>query len=466
MAAISGVPRALMRWLAIQVDETKQGGAIATLDGVRAIACLTVMAYHIDLITANSHVWPAEQVPLLGAVLLSGSSGVTLFFVLSGFLLFLPFARAMLFDRSWPGVGLFYLRRALRIMPAYYVSLFLLVVLSQPRYLQPRRWGELALFVLFLQDSSPTTLHAINGPYWTLAVEWQFYLWLPLLAWGIGMVARRVPRAWRARAVVICLLALAVWGMLTRLFGWYFLAEHPHATVLVPRSALNVVLWLTVGTTGKYMEDFAVGMFVCVVYLVARAPSGESAARLTRLLRRLTPLLWSVGLLLLLFMAMRLFTHYHHYAWPLIGYAFAFNGMPDEFGFALGYGCCVLAVLFGRPGVTRVFAWAPLRAVGIISYSLYIWHLPLLVAFMVNVVPTLQGLAPAAIYLSYWVWAIVVVIPFAALMYLLVERPGMRLSDQLRARMQARHAQRHAQRGAPAMPESVGQAREPSGRAW
>ncbi|HEY7835606.1 MAG TPA: acyltransferase [Ktedonobacterales bacterium] len=461
-AATDGAPaHAGATWRTGRPAASAPDGAIASLDGVRAIACLTVMGYHINLATSRSHIWPRGALPLVSAVLLSGGAGVTLFFVLSGFLLFLPFARALLCARAWPATGLFYLRRALRILPAYYVSLVLLVAFTQPQYWQPRRWGDLLLFVALLQDSTPSTFRAINGPYWTLSIEWQFYLLLPLLAWGVGLVARRVRPARRLPVVAGCLVGLAGWGVLSRWFGDYF-AAHPTATLLVPRPALNVALWLTYGSAGKYLEDFAVGMLVCVVYVAVRAPAGASAPGAAgahaRRARRLGPWLWGAGLSLLLAMALWIYALTYHYTWPVLGALFPSNGTLNELGFALGYGCCVLAVLLGGGRAARLLARAPLRGLGHVSYSLYIWHLPVLGFFMGHVLPAFGTLPPAATYALYWLWALAVIIPFAAASYWLVERPGMRWSDRLRARWRARRADaregvapaRVAERAAPA----------------
>jgi hypothetical protein len=71
-------------------------GTIAALDGVRAIACLMVIAYHISLMALVTHLWSENADSLVTALMLAGNAGVTLFFVLSGFLLFLPYANALL----------------------------------------------------------------------------------------------------------------------------------------------------------------------------------------------------------------------------------------------------------------------------------------------------------------------------------------------------------------------------------
>src|SRR6266702_3017593 len=107
----------LLQGLTSLLEGKKQKSTIASLDGVRAIACLSVVAYHLTLVTTQDvHLWYPHNVSRWIATLAyAGDTGVTLFFVLSGFLLFMPYAKALLFDSSWPLARHFYLRRALRI---------------------------------------------------------------------------------------------------------------------------------------------------------------------------------------------------------------------------------------------------------------------------------------------------------------------------------------------------------------
>jgi peptidoglycan/LPS O-acetylase OafA/YrhL len=412
---------------AYRLEGRTPAGAIPALDGVRAIACLSVMGYHLNLITRDMHIWASGRHPLLDSLLLSGNSGVTLFFVLSGFLLFLPYARALLCAQSWPDAREFYLRRALRIIPGYYASLFLIVTLQQPEYLAPSHWRDLLLFLLFLMDSTRATFQHLNGPYWTLAIEWQFYLLLPLIALALRGVTRHMSRRRRVWAVSMCLLALMAWGVLSRLWGPY-VTNHPTATVLLPRRALDGVLFFAYGYRGKYLEDFTSGMLAGLCYTVLRDPAGLG---LLRRMRRLSPWLGCGAVVALLALDAQLLPH----LFPASAPAFIWCG---ELAFSLSFACGILALLVGTPALRRPFEWAPLRGIGLISYGLYIWHLPLLVVFMHQVGPSLAGLPPAMAYGLYWAWAALVVIPFSAAVYLLIEKPGMRLGERLRSRMFAR----------------------------
>ena|GEM_PF-2925960 len=81
---------------------------------------------------------------------------------------------------------------------------------------------------------------------------------------------------------------------------------------------------------------------------------------------------------------------------------------------------------------------------GVISYILYSWHLPLLGAFMRNIVPSLNGLPIYLTWSLFWVWIAGMVVSFSLVIYHLVERPGMRLSDWLRSRVGAQRRQEQA----------------------
>lgn len=398
------------------------------------------MSYHISLIENDTHLWKpfALSQRLFGSIIYAGATGVTLFFVLSGFLLFMPYAKVLLSEQAnWPSARLFYLRRAFRIIPAYYVCLFLLIFFSHPEYLRSDHWADLGLFLSFFMESGPSTYQKINGPFWTLGVEWQFYMLLPLLAWGmsllVGWISMRGSIRHRFRSVVLCLLALIAWGVFSRFCGFYF-STHPSETFLVPRAVLNVILFFTYGMYGKFLEDFAIGMLLSLLFVYSQLIASESAFH--KRAQRLSPWLLGVGILLFIFMAMWRFNISRPAAWPILGPLTPYYGWLSEIGFSLGFGLCIFALLFGPAFLKRPLEWKPLRWIGLISFSLYMWHLPLLIYFQHNVANHVQGWNPTIEFSLYWLWALLVIIPFSALSYLLIEKPGMAPGDKLRHRLQ------------------------------
>lgn len=421
--------RWVVRWLTQELEENKPRGTIAVLDGVRAVAIILVIVYHVNRMTGD-RLWDKFSHPFASALSTFGSAGVILFFVLSGFLLFMPFAKALLFESNWPSVRLFYVRRMLRILPGYYLSLLAIILLFQPQYLQPDHWNQLLLFLTFFMDSSTTTFRQLNGPYWTLGIEWWFYMLLPLITIGIYAIVRRVPRQRRLLAVVCCLLGLVALGLFVRLCGFY-LTSHPTQTFLVPRPVLNAILFFCFGVTGKYLEVFALGMLVSLCYIYAAQAAKEN--RLQLVARRASPWLFGAGLLLLYFAAMWHFMHdYNYLGWPFINALLPYYNEFCDFTYALGFSACVAAILFGPLALQRPFAWTPLRWIGLVSYGLYIWHLQLFIVLMNDILPRFSGLNYYVGYSLYWVWAFLIVIPFALLFYIVIEKRWMKLGNDLR----------------------------------
>jgi peptidoglycan/LPS O-acetylase OafA/YrhL len=198
---------------------------------------------------------------------------------------------------------------------------------------------------------------------------------------------------------------------------------------------LNVVLFFTYGSYGKFLEDFAVGMLLSLLFVYAQQVSSEG--RFNQSIRRLSLWLWGAGILLLVFVAM---WHYNLLYWSVWPFSQSFDQAYNwlgELGFSLGFGLCILGILFGPATLKRPFEWRPLRWIGLISFSLYMWHLPLLIFFMTHVGNHLQGWNATLAFSLYWLWALLVIIPLSALSYLLIEKPGMRLGDRLRRRMKA-----------------------------
>ena len=437
---IQNIFQRLGRWIADLLGDNHQSGkknSIAVLDGVRGVAVLIVIVFHVNRVTGDN-LWSRTAYPLATSISTAGGTGVTLFFVLSGFLLFMPFAKALLYKTSWPLGRVFYMRRVLRIVPGYYVSLLLIVLFMHPEYLHRDHLKYFALFLTFFMDSSQVTFRQVNGPFWTLATEWQFYMLLPLIALVIALLVSRVPIQKRLPAVTFSLLGLIAWGLFVRFWGFYYL-NHPSETFLVPRSILNVILFFSFGITGKYTEDFAVGMLISLYYIYSQHPSTDS--NFARRWQRLSPWLWGSGMLVLVFGAMWHFNHEMH-GWPFLNDLLPVYDWLNEMLLSFGFGACIAAILYGSAGLKKVFGWPLLRWIGLISYSLYMWHLPLLVLFATRVLPYIHGLNRYTSYSLYWLWVLLVVFPFAFLSFLIVEKPWMKLGDQCRLVIEKDHREK------------------------
>src|SRR5947209_14700613 len=164
------------------VNRVKQTvGRLAGVDGLRAAAALWVVLFHI-------RVFSGARLPFapLDFFARSGSTGVSLFLVISGFCLFLPFAGGKLPRFN---TRTFFVRRARRLLPAYYCSLLFAGALNLigggTLGFGPMSAtdivGQLASHIVLIHTLFPSTFYALNGAYWSLGLEWQLYLAFPVL---------------------------------------------------------------------------------------------------------------------------------------------------------------------------------------------------------------------------------------------------------------------------------------------
>ncbi len=173
-------------------DVERIKGRLDYIDVLRALAVLSVVSVHVYAYWDNSPLQLAHGHTLLAPIfrLASiGSWGVDLFIVISGFCLAHPLFKNQ--DASAPPRGLktvaFYKRRAWRILPAYYAALMLFFLLELIPYVDklvvghPVNGWDLVTHVFLIQSWFAATIAAINGPFWSIALEVQLYLVFPLL---------------------------------------------------------------------------------------------------------------------------------------------------------------------------------------------------------------------------------------------------------------------------------------------
>lgn len=186
-------------------------GFLPPLHGLRAIAALSVLLFHWCQLFPGFNTWIAQfhipGHPWLNPSLpwSMGWQGVSLFFVLSGFLLTTQW---LTMNLNFYSVVHFYKRRVLRIYPAVWMQLIVLTLLAAtwPIYFEQAQWQKLMLNASLWINLPPWFEAPLNGVWWTMPVELMFYLFLPLLIlcqrrYGLGLVVAGilvVTLAWRS----------------------------------------------------------------------------------------------------------------------------------------------------------------------------------------------------------------------------------------------------------------------------
>ena len=196
----------------------------------------------------------AENGSYLGLFFSRWEIGVTIFFVLSGFLLFVPWVDAAANGSAWPKLGRYIGRRTQRIMPAYVVTVVIAYLVYQLHPLEPNPghtwtglWRHLTLTQTYTGDYIQSYLHQGLTQTWSLATEVAFYLALPLLAYGLLIVLCQ--RRWRP---ILLLMALGTLGAISP--TWLLLQ---HITDWLPSTA---GMWVPANVSW-----FAGGMMLAVL---------------------------------------------------------------------------------------------------------------------------------------------------------------------------------------------------------
>lgn len=313
---------------------------IPQLDGLRGIAVLGVILFHYVLSIPLPH---RGVVFRLQSCFRLGGYGVDLFFVLSGLLI-----GGILLDASGSPdyFRTFYLRRFHRIFPLYYCWLALYVVLGLtvfPRLTPSLRapwpgWRPALIYLVFMQNLLPKQINGISsawlGPLWSLAVEEQFYLLMPI-------AVRFLPKRRLAQA----LLAIALFSPLFRVAASRWTSSHAAEFVATPMRADALAMGVLVAlalrdsrwryrirVNSNFLYAATLSLFVGILGLAFRASQGRGET------------FWGFSIMALFFTAV------------------------------------VLIALVRPNGLwSRLCQLRPLRALGGISYCIYVIHLSVLV---------------------------------------------------------------------------------------
>jgi peptidoglycan/LPS O-acetylase OafA/YrhL len=339
------------------------------LDSLRAIAALGVLLSHA------SYTSTATASASYGSLIAQGVTGVTVFFVLSGFLLYRPFLAADLDGLRPVALRDYARRRLLRIVPAYWLALTVIALWLGLDEVFSADWWR---YYGFLQIYTPrTSIHGLAAA-WTLCVEVSFYAVLPLYALALRRLASGRSREWRLRADLVALAVLAALSIGLRAWSLFDIGG------IIPITLAGTFAW------------FAIGMAFAVLSV-----SGPITVR--------PALSWSVAAIALVAMAE-----------VLKGLSYS----PREWLFqhlasAVLAAALVAPAVFGDGGRIRaLLTWRPLMLVGVVSYGIYLWQ----GAWVVKLPD--HGFAELAAI------TVLASVATATLSYRLLERPLMRLKNR------------------------------------
>lgn len=304
---------------------------LGVLDGLRGIAVLLVLWYHVWEI---SWLMPPPWLLFLPA---TGFIGVHLFFYLSGFVISYPFFRAQMAGTAPPTWGHFAWRRFIKIVPSYVLSIAVAYA-SGYAQVQPNAStaSDLITHLLFVHTWFPQRYGTIDGVLWTLAVEVEFYCIFPLVWWCF----RRAP--WLTAGSMI-------------LVAWYW-------RLLMARCCFPTLFAQYEENLPGYLDIFAFGMLSA--YLFTQFGSAWRNARTSLF----APAVAVIGAALLIGALESLYATRLHELWANV---WQINGRPL---LGLAFAVIALASLASPRWWQALFDNAPLRFLATISYNLYLYH--------------------------------------------------------------------------------------------
>jgi peptidoglycan/LPS O-acetylase OafA/YrhL len=381
----------------------------ASVDALRAVAALMVLASHTPGLGLSTHYSGlTKQLPRLGV-------GVWIFFAASGYLIAGPFLSALNEGRPLPPVLRYARRRAVRILPAYWVALAAILLVANGSALV--HWWQLPVHALLVHGFVPGELWNIFLVAWSLAVEAIFYVLVPLCAWAVrrrygnapiplGRLAQGVLGLWCAAVAFTLLIAVA----------FPIKAGHP-----LPGGVQVLDL---VGN----LANFCPGMLVFIALAAREGGDFRWERRYTAVASRPLPTLIVAASLFIVATEL-----------PFATSHLAAAAQGPLMGVAAGL---VLSTFVNGGGWTQPLSRA-LAPIGLISYGVYLWHWVILSALQHHGVTIGFGNGTVAAIVRLSVLT-ALTLPVALLSWLLVERPLLRRTAGWERRSAERTAkQRH-----------------------
>jgi peptidoglycan/LPS O-acetylase OafA/YrhL len=349
---------------------------------------LLVFFFHAWGISGGSS---ASEHSLWFSYVASGRTGVTLFFVISGFLLSIPWLSAMQSpDVAMPSLKNYYAARFLRIVPLYYLAVLTACVVTGS-------WdsGLQAFTFQFVGFD----IFPFSVVWWTLVTEVQFYLLLPLLIWLLAGGAKRR---------LVFLLVLVFWA-----------ATYVFQVLDNPSNEKVRSFLLTKSLFGR-LPAFLLGMFSAWIFVRARKELTLSASWVSGV--------GAVAILLALYVNGMVLQH----SVSLGEWRSESNWHQHHTYEAILWSIVVLVLALTKPFFYGVLINPVLAVVGKLSYSLYLWHVPILFYLMYPAKERLGAAFSQSLTFYLLTFAALLLSLLASLFtYKYVELPGLNLKRRL-----------------------------------
>lgn len=378
------------------VRMTRPAGSVPELDGLRALAIVLVLLRHA--VVPFRH---ADR-PLLSVAgwdaatpLVNGWMGVDLFFVLSGFLITHHLCRRYGGALDRRTVGDYLMRRALRIVPAYYAVLVVVAAGLVPLYaVEQRDLGARVLgHLLFMQDYLAPDILVV---FWSLGVEEKFYLVAPLLLAGVLCVRR--PALQYAILAAVALLPTLFRAQTAAAFPGHF--DYP--------------LYFQLFRSGFHLsfDGLVLGMLCALVHRDrARWPWLEDP-------RVASVIFWMGAMIIGWLLA----------ATPLTDDVSHFDKVYLGGSIAVGMSAMLLGLALGG-GPRRWFQGYGAFVVSRLSYALYLTHYALIPAALAILDAALGSATPLACFVVFLPIYLALSFAAAAVLHYAVEKPFLALRD-------------------------------------
>jgi peptidoglycan/LPS O-acetylase OafA/YrhL len=404
---------------------------VPAFDGFRGAAALAILVYHC---------WLPSQRPSFGiggaSSLFAGLNlGVDVFFIISGFVLFLPMAR----KGSLGSIRAYAIRRGARIVPAYYALIVVVIVfwdqITVPNSLltYPLHDGDGFVGVIshlgFVQNLVLTgplmRVFGYDGAHlipplahtWSLTVEVCFYVALPLVA---RRFARR-PFAWLAGCVVLALSWRVMCLNIDTIASWF--GAHPsHDVVVGLRHQLLTAL-------PAFAVHFALGMMLAVILVRSYAQEGWW----TKLRRPRVGAAALAGAGLAVVVTWWWWGHENMRGWDRGSFVFAEDGFTMavliQLLFAVAVAAFAACVVLGPRFAARPWSTPIARWLGDVSYGVFLWHYVVLYFDGNNL--QIRAVGPEEKFVAYLVCTLALTLVLAALSRRYIEQPAIRWAQRL-----------------------------------